>query len=171
MKKSGRRYEPLLNNLAVQKLEEDTQHQDLSFLSGETGFDKNVLARFVLAHKLAEQGIQAEFWFVLLGGSFYQFSETQSLKEQLPTILDALPSLDAAAVRKALTRGFNENEIPESFQKSVAHWVEAFLQFVASRSVSEAIEPTFVKSALEHAGIKNVKKQEKFARLLTNTRR
>ena len=108
---------PLLEGLKVEELEEDKEHQDLSFLSGETGFDKNVLARFVLAHKLAQQGIQAEFWFVLLGGSFYEYTENQSLTEQLPAVLDALPSLDAAAVRKALIRGFNEKEIPEAFQE------------------------------------------------------
>ena len=43
---------PLLEGLKVEELEEDQQHQDLSFLSGETGFEKNVLARFVMAHKL-----------------------------------------------------------------------------------------------------------------------
>jgi Tc toxin complex TcA C-terminal TcB-binding domain/Neuraminidase-like domain len=157
--------EPLLGRFKTEELEEDKQHQDLSFLASETGFDKTVLARFVVAHKLARRSLQAEFWFVLLGGSFYQFSENQSLKEQLAAILDSLSSLDAAAVRKALARGFNEKEVPESFQKKVGVWVEAFLQFVASRHVADGTKPTFVKSVLEHAGIKNNKKQEKFARL------
>ena len=149
----------------MEELEEDKQHQDLSFLSGETGFDKDVLARFVLAYKLAQPGLQPEFWFALLGGSFFDYTGDQSLKDQLAGILSALPSLDAAAVRKALTCSFNAKEIPEALQKKVAGWVEAFLKFVASLSVNGAAKPTFVKSALEHAGIKNNKKQEKFAGL------
>lgn len=171
--KLGPALEPLLEGLKVEELEEDKveelekdkAHHDLSFLSGETGFEKNVLARFVLAHKLAEQGIQGEFWFALLGGSFYEYTEDNSLSEQLAPVLDALPSLDGAAVRKALIRSFNQKEIPAAFQENVAGWVEAFLVFVARRSVSESAEPTLVKSALEHAGITGAKKQETFARL------
>jgi hypothetical protein len=157
--------EPLLEGLKAGELEEDKRHQDLSFLSGETGFDKKVLARFVLAHRLAQHAIQPEFWFALLGGSFFQFNENQSLREQLAAILDSLSSLNAASVRKALTRAFNQKEIPEAFREKVDDWVEAFLDFVASWSVSPSDEPTFVKMALEHAGIKNSKKQEKFAHL------
>ena len=53
--KIGQALEPLLGRLKVEELEEDKRHQDLSFLSGETGFDKSVLARFVMAHKLAQR--------------------------------------------------------------------------------------------------------------------
>ena len=163
--KIGQELNPLLDGVKVEDLEEDKEHQDLSFLSGETGFEKHVLARFALAHRLAQQGIQAEFWFALLGGSLYQFTENQSLKEQLSIILNSLSSLDATAVRKALARSFNQKEIPEDFQDKIDIWVEAFLQFSSSCSVSEAAGPTFVRSALNHANIKNAKKQIKFVRL------
>ena len=156
---------PLLEELKVTELEEDEQFQDISFLSGETGFEKEVLARFVLAHKLAEQEIQPEFWFVLLGGSFYQFTEDQSLKDQLAVVLDALPSLDATAVNKAFNRGFNQKEIPEAFRADVPKWVESFLKIIAARSLGEATRPTFTRLALEHAGITDAKKQETFALL------
>ncbi|MBE8989894.1 neuraminidase-like domain-containing protein [Nostoc sp. LEGE 12450] len=157
--------EPLVEGLHVEELEEDEQHQDISFLAGETGFGKTDLARFVIAHKVAQQAIQPEFWFALLGGSFFQFVENQSLQEQLTTILNSLSSLDAVTVRKAMTRSFNLKEIPEPLRESVANWVEAFLQFIARRSVSESAEPTFVKLALTDAGIRDAQKQEKFARL------
>ena len=162
--------EPLLEGLKLEELEEDKEHQDLSFLSGETDFAKSVLARFVVAHRLAQQGIRAEFWFALLGGSFFQFAENQSLKEQMPGILDSLPSFDAAAVRKSLTRAFNQKDIPEAFRQNVEGWVEDFLKLVASRSVSASAAPTFVKSALDHAGIEGAEKQEKFARLFNEHR-
>lgn len=163
--KIGRELAPLLEGLRVEELEEDKQHQNLSFLSGKTGFEKNLLVRFVMAHKLAQHCIQAEFWFALLGGSFFQFVENQSLKEQVAALLDSLSSLDAAAVRKALIRAFNQKELPEAFRENVDGWVEAFLKFTASHAVSGAAKPTFVKLALEHASIEGAEKQEKFARL------
>ena len=161
----GAALESLLGVLKVEELEEDKDHQDVSFLSGETGFEKGVLARFVLAHRLARQGIQAEFWFALLGGSLYQFTATQTLGDQLSTVLDALPSLNAATVRKSLARAFNQNEIPQVLREKSVAWVEAFLNLIARQSLSGTGTPTFVKAALEDAGIADAKKQEAFARL------
>lgn len=156
---------PLLEGLRVEELEEGKQYQDLTFLSGETAFEKNVLARFALVHKLAENCIQPEFWFALLDGSFFQYNENKNLEEQLVAIIDSLPSLDAAAVRKKLTRAFNQKEIPEAFREKIDNWVDEFLKFVASRLVSGGPTPTFVKLALDHAGIEGAEKQELFARL------
>lgn len=163
--KIGRTLNPLLEGLQTAELEEDEQHQDLSFLAGETGFEKSVLARFAIAHRLAQQAIQPEFWFALLVESFFQFAENQSLQEQTAAILDSLSSLDADAVRKKLTSSFNQQEIPEALQEKVAEWIAAFLDFVARLSVSETAAPTFIKLALEDANIKDAQKQEKFARL------
>lgn len=131
-----RELKPLRDNLKVEDLEEDKEHQDLSFLCGETGIKKRDLARYALAHRLAQPGLQAEFWFALLGRTFSQFDESRSLKEQVSEILDSLSSLDAAAVGKALTRSFGQKEILEAFKGKVAGWVEAFLIFLASRSAS-----------------------------------
>jgi hypothetical protein len=139
--------------------------RDLNFIAEETEFEKQMLARFVLAHKLAQHGIQPEFWFALLGGSFFEFDENKSLEEQAAAILDSLSSLDAAAVRKSLTRAFYEKDIPEAFQEKVADWIEAFLRFAARWSISGAVKPAFARLALEHAGIEDTDKQEKFSRL------
>jgi peptidoglycan hydrolase-like protein with peptidoglycan-binding domain len=163
--KVSRALAPLLGDLTIAELEETPEHQDLTFLMGETGFDKDILARFVIAHKLAQQAIQPEFWFVLLGGSVYEYTAKQSLEDQLAIVLDMLPSLDKASVRKALMRGFNQQEIAEALQQNVDSWIEAFLQFIARQTVSESARPTFVKLALDHARIQNAAKQEKFARL------
>jgi len=165
--KIGSELKPLLegSKVKVNELEEDGQHQDLSFLSGETGFGKSVLSRFILAHKMAEQAIEPEFWFALLGGSFFQFNENQSLKNQHIALLDSLPSLDVRSVRKSLTRAINQNDISETYRKKIDKWVEAFLKFVAGWVVSPPDKPTFIKLALEHARIKDAKKQGKFSRL------
>ena len=162
---------PLLENgLTFSDLEQDDEHDDISYLSGKTGLEKSKTARFVLSHKLATHCIQPEFWFALLGGSFYQYAENQSLKDQLAVILDSLSSFNAVSVRKALTRGFNLKEISENFREKVADWIDAFLAFAARWSVDGSDKPTFVKLVLEHAGILDAEKQEKFARLLNEHR-
>ncbi|HYV05773.1 MAG TPA: hypothetical protein VFB82_14360, partial [Blastocatellia bacterium] len=158
---------PLLDGVKVEELEEDQQHQDVSFLSGETGFDKTDIARFILAHKTALRSIQPQFWFALLGGSFFQFAEDQSLQNQLTAVLDSLSSLDDASVRKSLTRAFNQQEIPVTLSGRVDEWVAAFLEFLANRLVSGGAQPTFVLSALEDAKIKDAGKQQRFALLFT----
>jgi hypothetical protein len=157
--------EPLLGLVKVEELEEDQEHQDLTFLSGETGFEKSVLARFVLAHSLALLGIEREFWFALLGGSFFEYAEKRSLKENLTAVSDALPALDARAVRKALTSSFNRREIPAGLSEQTDGWIEAFLELVARLVLRDDKSPTFVKMALDHAGIGSADKQAKFARL------
>lgn len=157
--------EPLLKGVPLHDLREDEEHQDVSFLSGETGFEKSDVARFIIAYKLARQAIQAEFWFVLLRGSFYQFTETQTLEEQLGALLDSFPALDAATVGKSLTRGFNLKEIPASLQRNIDPWIKEFLLFIANKVVTDSDKPTFAKLALEDAGIADAAKQEAFALL------
>jgi hypothetical protein len=156
---------PLLDGVKIEELEEDDKHQDLSFLAGETGFAKRDLARFVLARLLTPLGIQAEFWFALLGGSLFEYAENQSLKAQLLTLTNALPALDAATVRKALARGFDQKDIPQTLSGRVDEWIAAFLKIVARLTVSPGAAPTFTKQALDQAGIKDAGKQESFALL------
>lgn len=162
--------EPLLGKLQVEELEEDQKHQDLTFLSGETDFDKRDLARFVLAYRLARHGIDKEFWFALLGGSFFEHAETESLTVNLTTVSGALPTLDAGAVRKALARSFNRWEISAHLRERTDAWIDAFLEFVGRLVLGDANSPTFVRMALDHAGIDSLDKQAKFARLFQQDR-
>ncbi len=165
--KVQRELTPLTAGLKIEELEEDKQNQDLSFLSGETGFEIEVLARFALAHRLKQRSIEAEFWFALLGGSFFVYTPDKSLAEQLDTVLEALPSVNETAVRRSLIRAFNQREISESFRKRTDEWVQVFLKFAAGQLVRESKKPGFVKRALEDARITDAKKQETFARLFT----
>ncbi|MFN7962436.1 MAG: neuraminidase-like domain-containing protein [Thermoanaerobaculia bacterium] len=161
---------PLLGKVEIEALEEDREHQDLSFLAGECGFEKRDLARFVLAHRLAGHGLEAEFWFALLGGSWFDYVESRDLRTQLQTVTTALPSLDARAVRKALVRGFNRREIATRFRDHVDGWIEAFLARVGRLVLGDEEAPTFVRMALEHAGIAGTAQQAKFARLFQEHR-
>ena len=156
---------PLLDGLEVEELEEDHQHQDLSFLAGETGFARRDLARFVLARMMVPQGIQAEFWFAVLGGELFEYNEQESLKLQLATFTKALPALGETAVRKALARGFDQKDIPETLRGRIEDWIAAFLKFAARQTVDSTAGPTFTRQALDHAGITDAAKQETFALL------
>ena len=162
--------EPLLGRVRVEELEENQEHQDLSFLAGETGFEKRVLARFVLAHGLVRLGIDREFWFALLGGSFFEFVEKDSLKENLSAVSHALPALDATAVRKALAGSFNKREVPARLQVQTDAWTAAFLELVAHLALGDAKSPRFVRMALNDAGIDSKDKQAIFARLFNEHR-
>jgi hypothetical protein len=51
----GRALQPLLDGVTILRLEEDAKNQDVSFLAGETGLDKSLLARFILAHRLPKR--------------------------------------------------------------------------------------------------------------------
>lgn len=157
---------PLLGQITIEQLDENKENQDITFLAGETGFAKEVLARFVLAHRMKTRELPPEFWFVLLrSDAVFVFDPEQNLDTQLNAVVEKLSTLDATAVRKTIGQGLGENEIASSFAERTERWVEAFVRFVASRTLSDKGAPTFVKAALDHAGIKDTKKQEKFAQL------
>jgi Tc toxin complex TcA C-terminal TcB-binding domain/Neuraminidase-like domain/Salmonella virulence plasmid 28.1kDa A protein len=157
--------QPLLAGLSVAELEESSQHQDVSFLAGETGFQPAALARFVIAHKLAKLELEPVFWFALLGGSFFEYQPDAELESQAQTFLEKLSSLNAVTVRKTLLGSSTRNEIAAAFRDRIDAWTEAFLAFVARRLISSDGKPSFVKQALEDAGIASAKKQETFAAL------
>ncbi|MCK1642484.1 hypothetical protein IVA95_34240 [Bradyrhizobium sp. 157] len=161
----SRAIRPLLHGLAVDSLQEDSRQQDVSFLSGETGFAKDVLARFVLAHQLARESIGSEFWFALLGGPWFQFAEDRSLQDQMAALRRSLPLVDASVARKALTRSFDQHEIPTALRDSIENWIAAFLRLAAQLAMGDSSEPSFLGQAIEHAGIEDEEKQRAVAML------
>jgi hypothetical protein len=162
--------EPLLGGVAVGELEENQEHQDLSFLSGETGFEQRDLERYVLAHGLARLGIVTEFWFALLGGSTIEFAERGSLKGNLAAATQTLPALDATTVRKALAGSFHRRDIPAALGQHTDEWIAAFLQLIARLALGDDSSPSFARMALEQAGIGDAEKQTTFARLFNQHR-
>ena len=160
---------PLLGDVRTTDLEQNEQYQDVPFLAGEMGLDARVVARFILAHKLRTRELPAEFWFALLGSSIYEYSANTTLAAQQEKFLDALPSLDAAAIHKTLLQSFNLNEISPTFRAGVEKWIEYFSKFVATRAVSDE-QASFMKAALERAGVRTAKKQQNFARLFHSYR-
>ena len=153
---------PLLGKLAVAELEEDKDHQDLTFLSGETGFTADVLARFVVAHRLVQRGLPAEFWFAVLKVSVFRYANSQSIAELVPGVQGNLVTLSSAAVRTSLAKSFDQNEVAAALRDLAGEWTDAFLTLASQRSTEEK---TFVGQALEHAGVNEANRKEQFARL------
>jgi len=156
---------PLLGKLRIEDLEQNAEHQDLTFLSGETGLDLEAIGRFVMAHKLVHDNIQPVSWFALLHGSFFQFDVRHSIAEQMQIFLETLPSLDSLTIRKTLVRSIGEHEIAGVFRDKIDKWVEAFLRLAATHTTRVDAPPNLVKLALDDAGIDAVEKRETFARL------
>lgn len=156
---------PLLGAVELGELEEDPDHQDLSFLAGETGFDRAVIARFVLAHRLVADDLPAELWFAVLGTSFFQYAPARSLADNLRAVSAALPTLDAASVRTALEVSLARGELREGLRAKIDLWIEAFLGLRVRVALGDEEAPTFLGQALREAGIDGPDRQETFARL------
>lgn len=155
----ARSLRPLLGEVRIDELEENADHQDLSFIAGETRFDINAVARWVLAHRFEAEKLEPEFWFALLGGSFFRFQTDKSVAEQFQKLLNSLASIDDTTVRKSLVGALNENDIASRFRERIEEWIKLFREFVARRAVSDEAEPSLLKGALEDAGIKTPEKQ------------
>jgi hypothetical protein len=156
---------PVLDTVKVEELEEDDQHQDLTFLAGESGFAKADLARFVQAQLLARQAVQAEFWFALLASPPYAYDEARSLAVQRAAFLKGLPGLDDAAAGKSLAAGFGRNDIAAALRPRVPEWIAAFRLFATRQLLADAPAAAFIAPALDSAGIADPGKRETFAAL------
>lgn len=158
--------DPVLAGLKRNELDESDEHRDLSFLAGETGFDMASLARFAIAHRLAQKDLPPVAWFALLGDSVFQFRSDRNLNDQVRTVLDGLPNLTTNTIRKALVSSINKKEISAVFRAQIEAWAKAFQEFVAQRSVSVESTPNLLQFALDEAGITSQKKREAFARFV-----
>lgn len=156
---------PLLGGLAAAELEEDAEHQDLSFLAAETGLPAHSLARFALAHRLRRDELPPEFWFALLRPSVFTWNEDRSVAEQLVELEASFPALDETAVRKALATSIARGDVDPVPAERQDAWVEAFLALAARQAVDDAETPSFLRQALEHAGVEDPSRQEAYARL------
>ncbi len=162
---TAKRLQLALKDLDLERLAEDERNQDLTFIAGSTGVDRALVARFVGAHRLADE-LPPEFWFALLGGSFEDFPGDRSFADQLTALHNSLFLIDAVVVRKTLARAFDRQEIPAAAQKQVDGWIDTFTGLAAKRAAGTKANPTFAGQALQHAGITGAKKQETFTRLL-----
>ena len=170
MERIDRAVRPLLGKVAIEALEQNDKHDDIAFLAGETGFAREALARFVLAHRLAREAIQPEFWFALLGGAWFRYAEDRSLDVQLTGLRSALALVDAAAARKTLVRSFDRNEIPAGLRDNIDKWIAAFMRFAARLAIGDTSQPSVLGWAIERAGIEDADEQRAIAALVAENK-
>ncbi len=85
---------PLLQKVPITDLTEDDTHHDISFLSGETGFDAQRLTVFVKAHRFEQQT-------KVPGDAFYGMLR-KGLPDALPSLLKASPDSQVHALVQAV---------------------------------------------------------------------
>jgi peptidoglycan hydrolase-like protein with peptidoglycan-binding domain len=151
----------------------DLERDDISFLAGRTGIEADKIARLSLAHRLSNDSkMQPEFWYATLILSFYEKADNLSLQKQFDNIRASLPSLDGAAVRKAIMGAVTAHVIPSVDDKQVDQFIDQFLKYSALQSIStqDGQAKPFVRQALEDAGITGDAKQMKFSELFNKYR-
>ncbi len=116
---------PLLDGLAFAELSEDGQHQDVSFLSGETGQDPQRITFLITAHHLLkETDVPAEAFY----GMF-----RQGLPTQLPALLAQSPDVQ----RRAVVRSAQANIISLAFADKADTIVEQFKSLVVREAMKQ----------------------------------
>jgi len=154
---------PLLSGIELNKLDESDKHKDISFLSGETGYSRNQIKHFVQAYCFElDSKITASFWYAVLSFSFYRNLSTSNLEEERLQINRKLSQLDEQGIRKALRVAFANNKIEAVSEKKIKKWLQSFNDYIADTELTP--KDNFTRKALEEVGVKEVKKQAKFAR-------
>lgn len=99
---------PLLEGMTFAELKEDEQTQNITFLSGETGVEPQLITFLSLAHRLAQQTkrVPPEAFYGLV-------------RQNLPTDLPALIVQDTAVLRRALQASLHDNIIPARVGKDM----------------------------------------------------
>jgi hypothetical protein len=98
---------PLVGDLALADLTEDDTHQDVTFLTGETGRDVELVTFLILAHRLARRvDIRADAFYGLL-------------REGLPATLEAIVDKGPLQQRAALEAAVRDAIVPDSLRGDI----------------------------------------------------
>lgn len=111
-------------DVSFSDLQEDKEHQDISFLSGETGIDARHVTLLVLSARLARRELSPEVFYGLF-------------RQNLPTDLTALLAASPKEQRQALDKSLSENIIPSRLHDQLDNILEALQHLY----VEHAFEP------------------------------
>ncbi len=153
---------PLLSDLQPSDLEENDKLQDITFLTGETGWEREKIQRFALSHRLERQTkLQAEFWYALLAMPMFSALKGQSLAAISDDVLDLVPSVSLKTVEQQIRNAVAENWIREDFLKGerLKNWLNIY-QYLAMDSLEKGVGKASIKEALELSNI-NADKQKR----------
>ena len=118
--------EPRLRGLRFSELGEDDKHQDVSFISGNTGADPRQVALLIAANRLSVRtAIPVELYYGLF-------------RNDLSVDLPSLMIQDPDVLRRALERAVADNIIPDRFGDEIDELPARFKELV----VEEAVRPS-----------------------------
>jgi hypothetical protein len=115
---------PLLGSLQTSDLVENDEHQDISFLAGETGQDAVKIQLFITAH-------QHELHTKITAEVFYGL-----LRQNLPTLLDDLVIETIEGLTKALQTSVSGNIIRQLSTEQINSYVSQIHEFGVRSSVT-----------------------------------
>lgn len=120
--------QPLLGGAKVEELEETQKKPDITFLNHETGIAFNALEHFVLAHKMAKSGIDADFFFALLrrnallgsaASSPLRFRIRIGINNEVDPLLHDVALLDRKLVESEVNEAIRLNVVDADLAKRV----------------------------------------------------
>lgn len=119
---------PVCDGVSFAELKEDEEHQDVSFLSGETGIDPQRIEFLATAHRLLEKtDIPAEIFYGLI-------------REGMPTDLRALLMQSPELLRRALVRAVEENLIPIQFGEQIDETLDLLQGLIVQQAFEQPAE-------------------------------
>jgi hypothetical protein len=148
---------PLLQGLPFAELTEDEKHQDVTFLSAETGQDPERIVFLIVAHRLMQQtDLPAEV--------FYGF-----FRQNLPTNLPALLAQAPEVQRRALETAARENTIPARFGDEIDEILERLKQLIVRQAFEQPAEDGKTSlTALLGTTLEDEKRHEEFLSAYVN---
>lgn len=174
-----RALEPLLGGLTLSDLVEDTAHQDLSFLSSETGRSREEIMRVCVAERAAQANHtpSAAFFAFLtlrtpssLPPSLLTASDDFSLIEALVAqIVQVIANQPATVQTDVLTKAVAQNILGPQWTKKSAEIVKQLQALRQSQILSSPYQTgkTTLQHLLDTSGLAAAK-QATFAQLLAN---
>jgi hypothetical protein len=152
-------------DVTLATLEESDKYTDVSFLAGETGQPRERLTVFVIAQRLAREGLPAEFWYATLrSGVVVQPlpppTGWPSLDDAAKATLAKAVAVAPSTVEGGLKAAVTQQTISEKAGGSIEAWMRSFRALAAAGTGAAASgRVAGVQKTLELAGLPADKRQ------------
>jgi len=160
---------PLLDGVTLASLEEDEKNQDVSFISGETGINREQVKFYIVASRLSDRSkLPPEFWYAALrGGAFnntLSVASVDGLKQSTEDVISKVSTTSRETLSRALKSALDGNFINASFGSRIEKWLIDFDAFALQQLTStNGKTQSDIKPLLKLSGL-NGSKQPKFLR-------
>jgi hypothetical protein len=119
---------PVCQKVPFTELKEDREHQDISFLSGETGVDPQRISALASAHRFQQlTDLAAEVFYGLF-------------REGMPTDLHAVLMQNSELLRLSLLQAVEENIIPIHFGEQIDKILDQLQGLIVHQALEQPVE-------------------------------